>query len=185
MNLFSDRSVQIASRQIQCRLRCFLFCGCPGVVFFRFAPVGQFGTEAKRVGWHAQHISLCTSDDFYIRGHSGQQFAVFIVHVDDDEIADHILRFDGRLADLPHFGAEYIIGVTVDGEGYILAFDNLADVRFVNRCLDLHLGGVGRDFEQVWRLETGGDGGARFNKFIDDDPAGGRHNHGAVQVEPC
>ena len=65
-----------------------------------------------------------------------------------------------------------------------MAFDNLPNVRFVNRCLDLHLGGVGSDFEQVRRLETGGDGGAGLHQFIDDNAAGRRDNHGAVEIEP-
>ena len=95
------------------------------------------------------------------------------------------MRFDGRFAHLPHFGAKHIIGVAVDREGHILPFDNLADVGLVDGCFDLHLGGIGGDFEQIGCLKTGRNSSAWFNQLVDDDAACGRNDNGAVQIKLC
>ena len=69
--------------------------------------------------------------------------------VDDRAVGGDVLHDDGLQPDLRHRAVEVLGRICVDAECDLLARPDAADVRLVDVRVDLHLGQVGGNHEQV------------------------------------
>ena len=97
-------------------------------------------------------------DDDSDRGrHAGQEHTFFVVHSDDDTVRHHVVLGARLQSHLLDSSLEVSVGVGLDTEVDVLAFNDLADVALVHGGQDFHLRQVLRQYEQDGCGEAGRD----------------------------
>ena len=72
----------------------------------------------------------------------------------NDIVGDHVLRADRRLANICDLSVECRAWICIYGERSILAHRDVANIRFIHVCVDLHFRQVLRNFEDGRGVQT-------------------------------
>ncbi len=110
----------------------------------RASPVGP---ESQGLVWNLEDVAGIANNDPKLRRHSRQEQEVRIWRGNDCCISDDVLHDLGRLANLHNLSAEDTIPISVHCELGGLTHFQLADIRFVDLPVDLHLTQIVRDLE--------------------------------------
>ncbi len=141
------------------------------------------GVKVQRLDRNAQHVVAPRGCDRYIGGHPRLEQQFGIGDVEHHVIGDDILNRDWRLTHLPHHAFEVPIREGVDPEARALTLAHVADIRFADVGIDLHLGQVLGDQKQRRGLETGRDGLSDVDIARHHRAVHRRHDVGVVQAD--
>ena len=98
-------------------------------------------------------------------------------------VGDDVLRRCRVEANLLDFAVKTAVREGVDGEAYLLAFSDSANIGFGKARIDAHLGEILGDLDQRWRLQAGGDGLPQVDNPVDDHAGNRRADHRVTQVD--
>ena len=113
--------------------------------------------EAECRARHLQHVVLDRDHHRHVRGHPRSQLELAVLRADHGGVGHNSGLDDGLQPHLGDAPLELGVGIGVHREGDGQAGANAADVGLVDLRLDLHLGEVVRDHEELGRLEAGRD----------------------------
>ena len=117
---------------------------------------------------HLEGVIQLSRHDAGIGGHSRKQFQVGVRNGDDHVVGNHVLRDDGRLADIADLPSEGSARIRVHRECSGLAYVDVADIRLVHAGIKLHLRQVLRDLEDRRSGKRSGYGLAYIHAAGDD-----------------
>ncbi len=117
-----------------------------------------------------------------VRRHAGPQPEVRVLRGDHGGVGDDALLDDGLEPHHLDLAPEGTVGERVHGERHREPGPHHADVGLVDAGLDLHLGEIVRDHEQLRRLQARRHGLAAVDVARDDDAVDRRPDHRVLEV---
>ncbi len=139
--------------------------------------------ETQRLVRHHHHVFVLAGDDLDIGGHAGQQPPQRIVGGDHHRIGHDIVQRDRREPDLLDLPFEGHVRIGIDGEGDSVVAGHLADIGLVDLRLDLHMGKVPGDGEELRRRHARRHGLPRLYGPLDDHAVDRRADIGAFEID--
>ena len=132
---------------------------------------------------HLEHTIALADFNLCIDGQPRQQGAIAIVHADHHRIGHHVIGGGRRHPHLLDHAGKLPIREGIGGKTHRLAFSDLADVGFIHRQFNLHLGKIFGNGEQHRRGEAGGHGLARVDGAGQHHAIHWRANHRTSDID--
>ena len=126
---------------------------------------------------------MLAGDDLDIGRHAGQQPPQRILGVDHHRVGDHIVERGRRQPDLLDRALEGDVGIGIDIEADRIIAGDLADIGLVDLGIDLHLGEVLGDGEQLGRRHAGRDRLPGLYRALDHHAVDRRADIGAFEID--